>query len=205
MPKRFAKIENNTITNVVVCESVQWLEQTLGGTWVETQKGDAVESYAGIGKYFYQDSQVKFASAWVQPSGSEGAYPAGAFVWHVDRIWQSRVDSNVWEPGVFGWNDPISEVPIWVQPLGAGSEYAINDEVMHNGRHWQSTLDANVWEPGVTGWTDITESGPQEWVQPTGAQDAYALGAVVTHNGQLWSSLYAANVWEPGVFGWETV
>lgn len=207
MPKRFAKIESGLVINVVVCEDVTWLEQRLGGTWVETAKYDDVQRYAGIGQYFFSDSQVKFAPQWVQPLGAEDAYPVGAHTWHNGMIWQSKVENNVWEPGVFGWFDALSEVPKWIQPLGAGSEYAVDDEVMHGGRHWKSNTASNVWEPGVFGWDDITDTStpdqPQAWVQPTGEHDAYALGAIVNHNGQTWVSQYAANVWEPGVFGWE--
>lgn len=44
--------------------------------------------------------------AWVQPTGSHDAYPAGAEVTHNGRHWlNSHGDGNVWEPGVFGWTD----------------------------------------------------------------------------------------------------
>lgn len=206
MPKRFAKIENNIVTNVVVCDSEEWLINHFGGTWIETNKGDVVENFAGKGFFHDENSSARFAMQWIQPTGAEDAYPVGAYVYHSGQIWQSKVADNIWEPGVFGWFDPISEVPKWIQPLGAGSEYAVNDEVMHAGKHWKSNTAANVWEPGVFGWDDITDTStpnePQAWVQPTGAHDAYALGAIVTHSGQTWVSDYAANVWEPGVFGW---
>lgn len=228
MPKRFAQIENGLVVNVVVCDSQEWLETNLGGTWVETQKYDDVQNYAGKGHGYYTDSEVKFAPQWRQPSGAEEAYPAGFHVFHNDMIWQSNVPNNVWEPGVFGWFDALSEVPKWIQPLGAGSEYAMDAEVMHKGRHWKSIVPANVWEPGVYGWEDITAPNPIEqsasveesvsvsvsvggggpapppdWVQPTGAHDAYNTGDRVTYNGQIWVSTVDANVWAPGVFGWE--
>lgn len=41
--------------------------------------------------------------AWVQPTGAHDAYAAGALVTHNGFIWQSDVDGNVWEPGVYGW------------------------------------------------------------------------------------------------------
>ena len=40
---------------------------------------------------------------WVQPLGSEDAYPLGAKVTHNRKTWESTVDNNVWEPGVYGW------------------------------------------------------------------------------------------------------
>lgn len=42
--------------------------------------------------------------AWVQPTGSHDAYPAGAMVTHSGATWENtHGDGNVWEPGVFGW------------------------------------------------------------------------------------------------------
>lgn len=42
---------------------------------------------------------------WVQPVGSTDAYPLGAKVTHNDKHWESVVDNNVWEPGVYGWTE----------------------------------------------------------------------------------------------------
>jgi len=40
---------------------------------------------------------------WVQPTGAHDAYPRGAIVTHKGRTWESTIDANVWEPGVYGW------------------------------------------------------------------------------------------------------
>lgn len=40
---------------------------------------------------------------WVQPAGSHDAYAKDAKVTHNRERWISDVDSNVWEPGVYGW------------------------------------------------------------------------------------------------------
>ena len=40
---------------------------------------------------------------WVQPAGSHDAYVKGSKVTHDGERWISDVDSNVWEPGVYGW------------------------------------------------------------------------------------------------------
>ena len=45
---------------------------------------------------------------WVQPIGSHDAYSAGDKTSHLDKKWISMVDGNVWEPGVYGWNE-VSE------------------------------------------------------------------------------------------------
>ena len=40
---------------------------------------------------------------WSQPIGAADAYPIGSKVSHNGGRWESEVDNNVWEPGVFGW------------------------------------------------------------------------------------------------------
>lgn len=42
---------------------------------------------------------------WVQPTGAQDAYMKGDKVSHLDKHWISNVDSNVWEPGVYGWDE----------------------------------------------------------------------------------------------------
>lgn len=44
---------------------------------------------------------------WKQPTGAQDAYMTGDKVWYPERdtdVWVSTVDSNVWQPGVYGWN-----------------------------------------------------------------------------------------------------
>lgn len=110
---------------------------------------------------------------WSQPLGATDAYPLGAKVTHNGKTWKNTIANNVWEPGVYGWEEvsdettdpeepepkpeepegPITEeYPEWVQPTGAHDAYSIGDKVTHNGKQWVSTVDNNVWEPGVYGW-----------------------------------------------------
>lgn len=42
---------------------------------------------------------------WTQPLGASDAYQAGDRVWHQGKRWESRMDGNVWEPGVYGWEE----------------------------------------------------------------------------------------------------
>lgn len=43
---------------------------------------------------------------WRQPTGAQDAYAKGSKVSHNnDKHWISDVDSNVWEPGVYGWTE----------------------------------------------------------------------------------------------------
>ncbi len=41
---------------------------------------------------------------WSQPIGAQDAYMSGDKVSHNDGHWISNTDNNVWEPGVYGWN-----------------------------------------------------------------------------------------------------
>ena len=41
---------------------------------------------------------------WSQPVGAADAYMAGDKVSHNDSHWISNIDNNVWEPGVYGWD-----------------------------------------------------------------------------------------------------
>ena len=43
---------------------------------------------------------------WVQPD-STNPYALGDRVWHLGRIWVSVVPENIWEPGVYGWQEQI--------------------------------------------------------------------------------------------------
>ena len=45
---------------------------------------------------------------WVQPAGAHDAYAKGDKVSHNEKHWISNTDGNIWEPGVFGW-DEVSE------------------------------------------------------------------------------------------------
>lgn len=46
--------------------------------------------------------------AWSQPVGAHDAYAVADTVSHKDKKWASVVDGNVWEPGVYGWEE-VSE------------------------------------------------------------------------------------------------
>lgn len=150
---------------------------------------------------------VTSGDPWRQPTGAHDAYPMGWVVTHGDKMWESMLAGNVWEPPQ-GWREMAGpgEYPAWVRPLGAMDAYPLGAEVSHNDALWRSTVEENVWEPGIHGWDEF--GGPEvepypAWVQPLGAEDAYPLGAEVSHNDALWRSNVDDNVWEPGVHGWD--
>lgn len=46
--------------------------------------------------------------SWSQPIGAQDAYPLDAKVSHGEKHWLSTTDNNVWEPGLYGWEEVIS-------------------------------------------------------------------------------------------------
>lgn len=145
----FTEIDGDRkVLRVVVCDSLAWLQERLGGTWVETTDTDPSEQYAGPGMH---DSEAvaprRFIRPWVQPTHAENSYPVGAWVWHEGRAWRNLMDANVWAPGVTGWREMLVEWPAWVQPLGAQDAYQIGEKVTFNGSRYVSTINANVWSP----------------------------------------------------------
>ena len=46
---------------------------------------------------------------WIQPIGAHDAYPLGAKVSHNEKHWTSTIANNVWEPGVYGWEEVTDE------------------------------------------------------------------------------------------------
>lgn len=42
---------------------------------------------------------------WVQPAGAHDAYNTGDKVSHNEKHWISNMDANVYEPGVYGWDE----------------------------------------------------------------------------------------------------
>ena len=44
---------------------------------------------------------------WIQPTGAQDAYMTGDKVKHNEKKWVSTSDYNIWEPGVYGWEEVI--------------------------------------------------------------------------------------------------
>ena len=42
---------------------------------------------------------------WVQPTGAQDAYAKDSKVTYNGKKWISSYDANVWEPGVYGWEE----------------------------------------------------------------------------------------------------
>lgn len=46
---------------------------------------------------------------WIQPQGAHDAYAKGDKCSHIGKHWISNVDANIWEPGVYGWEEVTAE------------------------------------------------------------------------------------------------
>lgn len=44
---------------------------------------------------------------WIQPTGAHDAYDKDAKVSHNGKHWKNTIDANVYEPGVYGWEEII--------------------------------------------------------------------------------------------------
>lgn len=64
-----------------------WTPDVSASLW--TKVGDPTEEYP----------------EWSQPVGSHDAYAAGDKVSYNNKKWISTVDANVWQPGVYGWEE----------------------------------------------------------------------------------------------------
>ncbi len=63
-----------------------WEPATTPALWTRTAKEDEILD-------------------WVQPTGAQDAYNKNDKVKHNGSTWISNVDANVWEPGVYGWDE----------------------------------------------------------------------------------------------------
>ena len=49
--------------------------------------------------------------AWVQPTGAQDAYPAGARVSYQGKHWVNTYgDGNIWAPGDYGWEEAVGSM-----------------------------------------------------------------------------------------------
>lgn len=71
-------------------------DHTARDSW---NPADAVSLWARV---LIPDPEV--IPEWEQPE-STNAYQTGDKVCHNGKVWVSAVDNNVWEPGVYGWDE----------------------------------------------------------------------------------------------------
>lgn len=109
-----AEVAEYTIALVPDAEVPAYPEEPAGrGKTHELQFVDGVLVWALVDRELTQDERIEVLEeeldnykypAWVQPTGAHDAYAIGARVSHNGKKWFNEVyESNVWEPGVFGW------------------------------------------------------------------------------------------------------
>jgi hypothetical protein len=83
-----------------------WTVQHNGKKWISLTPANVWEPGTSSWREVVPEGSTGPAE-WVQPTGSTDAYKLGSQVSHNGSVWQTTVDNNVWEPGVYGW-DPVS-------------------------------------------------------------------------------------------------
>ena len=53
----------------------------------------------------YTKISVEEFPQWRQPTGAQDAYKKGDKVTYDNKHWISTADNNVWQPGVYGWDE----------------------------------------------------------------------------------------------------
>ena len=131
---------------------------------------------------------------WVQPD-STNPYMVGDRVRHNDSIWESTVDNNVWEPGVYGW-DVVEE---------NGDSEPENPQGDDSGNEPVNPSDGGD-EPIDEPITEQEEDTIPEWTQPD-STNPYMMGDMVTFNDSVYKSLIDNNIWSPIDYpqGWALV
>ena len=85
---------------------VKWECLTDGTAHAPSDAPDAWRQEGeGQGEAPESGGESEAPSAWVQPQGTVGLYQTGDRVTHGGKVWQSTVDNNSWEPGVYGWEE----------------------------------------------------------------------------------------------------
>ena len=94
MKKYCAKIENGTVTNVIVCDNEKWANDNLGGTWVATTervgKGWTYNETEGFRLPQPYPSWVWNGTKWEAPK----PYPndGGDYVWDEEKeSWEATL------------------------------------------------------------------------------------------------------------------
>lgn len=77
-----------------------------GRLWKVVQAHTAQEDWnpADAASLFTEVSVEEWPE-WRQPTGAHDAYNTGDQVSHNGKHWTSTADANIWEPGVFGWDE----------------------------------------------------------------------------------------------------
>ena len=107
MTRRFAQLGgNNIVRTVIVAESLEWCEETLGGVWVETFKdGSKRAHYAGIG-FKYNEEEDVFVPPQPYPSWILSPETVN---WEAPVPYPTDGEDYVWNENRKEWEPVVSE------------------------------------------------------------------------------------------------
>lgn len=141
---------------------------------------------------------------WEQPD-STNPYQIGDKVIHNEKIWESIVADNVWEPGVYGW------IEVEDEESESGSDETDSSDA--NGESESAGENADS-DSGSNESEDVpTEDDPEEdtvvipeWEQRYG-HNPYMTGDRVMYNGNVYESTLDGNTYSPDTYpaGWKLV
>lgn len=139
------------VLRVVVCDSVQYLIDRLGGLWAETKIADPVQKYAGVGDHHCAHAPDQFLVDWRQPLSAQEGYARGDWSWHNGRAWRSNHPSNTSTTGNANWREYLTEWPQW---NNGGEPYQVGDKATQAGNRYLNTVENNTAPPQQpnSGW-----------------------------------------------------
>lgn len=94
---------------------------------------------------------------YVQPTGAHDAYPEGAVVAEVGKVWRSKIANNVWRPGSAGadglWEDVTDDAPA-PEPVPSAPEWKAGESVKAGDLRTHGGAVYEVIQPHTTqaGW-----------------------------------------------------
>lgn len=74
----------------------------------QTHTSQAIYTPADV-RALWGEISVEEWPEWIQPLEATEAYSIGSKVTHNSKHWVSTVDNNVWEPGIYGWDEVAGE------------------------------------------------------------------------------------------------
>lgn len=93
-----------------------------------------------------------FIRNWVQPEGSHDAKALGTKVYHNEKIWVSIINDNVWEPGVYGWEESSAGESVELYPVDNIKNSGVQGlefEVVLDSRPSTNVISFNIETEGL--------------------------------------------------------
>lgn len=97
---------NGNNVNYAVGDRVKYYGELYKCINIHTSQPDWTPS-AAVSLWVRTDDPAIEYPEWRQPQGGHDAYSIGDKVLHNDKKWVSTADDNVWEPGVYGWEEVV--------------------------------------------------------------------------------------------------